>query len=95
MIVDENNFFREVTLRICGSLDIEEALSHVFEYIKNYIPADAIGLGFSDLDSEHIRVVAKFARRGGVTFGRTVPLKLFFPMNRSHISAHSRTRGQQ
>ena len=64
MAVDENEFFREVTLRICGSLDIAEALSHVFDYIKKYIPADTIGLGYSDLDSGKINVVAKIAQKG-------------------------------
>jgi len=38
MNVDENVFFREVTLRICGSLNIAEALKSCFDYVKLYIP---------------------------------------------------------
>lgn len=63
-MVDENEFFREVTLRICSSLDIKQALSHVFEYIQKFVPADTIGLGYSDLTSGQIRVVAKIAQMG-------------------------------
>ena len=40
MIVDEKEFFREATLRICGDLEIEKALWNCFMYIRDYIPAD-------------------------------------------------------
>ena len=40
MSVDENVFFREATLRICSSLDIETALKRCFEYIELYIPVN-------------------------------------------------------
>ena len=33
MNVDENAFFREATLRICSSLDIETALKHWVEHL--------------------------------------------------------------
>ncbi len=62
MNVEKNEFFKEVTLRICGSLDIDLALKQSFEYIKQFIPAETIGLGFSDLASERIYVVAKTAQ---------------------------------
>jgi formate hydrogenlyase transcriptional activator len=39
MQIDKNDFFREATLRICGDLKIEQALWHLFIYIKEYIPA--------------------------------------------------------
>jgi transcriptional regulator with GAF, ATPase, and Fis domain len=41
-MVDEKDFFREATLRICGSLEIEKALWDCFMYIRQYIPADFI-----------------------------------------------------
>ena len=64
MAIGENDFFSEVTLRICGSLDIAEALSNAFQYIQKCMPADTIGLGFSDLESGRIRVVANIAKEG-------------------------------
>ena len=39
-MVNENDLFREVTLRICGSLEIENALLDCFIYIRDHIPAD-------------------------------------------------------
>jgi len=50
MAVDEIEFFREMTLRICGALDIEKALTDSFEYLRRHVPADAMGLGFNNLD---------------------------------------------
>ena len=64
MSVDEGEFFREVTLRICSSLDIDQALSQAFHYIRNHVPADAIGLGFGDLGAARIHVVARCVREG-------------------------------
>ena len=42
MMIDEKEFFREATLRICGSLEIEKALFNCLIYIRDYIPADYI-----------------------------------------------------
>ena len=38
--IDENLFFREATLRICGSLEVEKALWKALLYIRNHMPAD-------------------------------------------------------
>jgi transcriptional regulator with GAF, ATPase, and Fis domain len=43
MTIDEKDFFREATLRICGSLDIEKALQQCFLYIRAFIPTRQIG----------------------------------------------------
>jgi len=43
MIIDENRFFREATLRICGNLEINEALKECFLYVRDYIPASFMG----------------------------------------------------
>ncbi|MFH2045778.1 MAG: sigma 54-interacting transcriptional regulator [Pseudomonadota bacterium] len=40
MSIDKNHFFREATLRICGSLEIEKAFWDCLMYIRDYIPAD-------------------------------------------------------
>lgn len=69
MHVDKSEFFREMTLRICGSLDIGQALARVFEYLQQHVPVDAISLGYNNLDQEQIKEarifnVAKIARPG-------------------------------
>jgi len=55
MPVDEKEFFREATLRICGSLDVETFLYESFKYIRKFIPADTILLTHFRADrSEHV-----------------------------------------
>lgn len=44
MNIDPQTFFREATLRICGSLDVETFLYNSFIYIRNFIPADQVAL---------------------------------------------------
>ena len=61
---DRRDFFRQMTIRICGSLDINEALTNTFEYIKNIIPADGLGLSHLDLEEGKIVSVATVLREG-------------------------------
>ncbi len=42
MKIDENEFFRESTLRICGSIEIEKSLWSCLKYLKEFIPADNV-----------------------------------------------------
>ncbi len=44
MNVDHNEFFRQATIRICGSLDIETALGRCFDYLKAFLPITGIHL---------------------------------------------------
>ena len=65
MNLDENEFFRQATLRICGSLDIEKALWHFFMYIKEFIPADQVYLAFHDPNLGVIKLLAAASVEGG------------------------------
>jgi len=56
--MDENVFFRDATLRICSSLDIETALKNCFEYVKAFIPAIRMSLHIWDADLNLVRFVA-------------------------------------
>ncbi len=60
---NESEFFREMTLRICGSLDINQALSQVFNYLQKHIPVDAMGLGYINSEATRIQVIAKVAQK--------------------------------
>ena len=51
-------FFREVTLRMCGSLDISEALCTTCNYIKQYIPLDFAGLFYLTANRDEVYSVA-------------------------------------
>ena len=72
MSVDENVFFREATLRICSSLDIETALKRCFEYIRAFIPVIGMSLHILDPDLNLLRFVASVGHQGST---REVPNK--------------------
>jgi transcriptional regulator with GAF, ATPase, and Fis domain len=55
MRIDENEFFRQATLRICGSLDIGKAMVDCIRYIKEYIPISELSLSRLDPDLGFIR----------------------------------------
>ena len=44
-MVDENEFFRQATLRIFSSLNIESAMKRCMEYLNRYIPVTGMSFG--------------------------------------------------
>jgi transcriptional regulator with GAF, ATPase, and Fis domain len=74
MHVDEKEFFREATLRICGSLDVETFLWESFIYIRDFIPADYAVLTHYDADKgEHI-ALARAGDEGGSLLNIALPM---------------------
>lgn len=67
MNVDEKEFFREFTLRICSSLELEKALWNCFNYVSTIMPADELSLIVFDPDIGIIENVARADREGGVS----------------------------
>lgn len=59
MSVDENEFFRQVTRLICGSLDIEKALNRCHQYIGKFIPVFRMYFVEVEPDLSLMRVVAQ------------------------------------
>ena len=51
----ENEFFRQATLRICSSLDIEKALFNCLEYIHFFVPASKVSLGLLEPSTRTLR----------------------------------------
>jgi len=66
MMTDENEFFRELTLRICGTLDLEKALWQCFLYVSTVMPADDLDLIIYDSALGTIDVVATANASGGI-----------------------------
>lgn len=65
MMINENDFFREATLSICGSVEIEKALSTCFNYLRTIIPIDYIYLHFIELEQKRGTIFAMADRHGG------------------------------
>ncbi len=58
-MIDKDTFFRNVTLRMCGNLNLEEGLRDCFEYIREFIPADRVYLERHEPDLNAMHIVAR------------------------------------
>ena len=64
-VIDEKDFFREATLKICGSLEIERALYHCLLYIRQFIPAGQMGFHIYHGEAGVVETVAYATPDGG------------------------------
>ena len=58
MIIDENEFFRQVTLRICGNLNIESAMRDCLIYLRAFMPGDMLHLTLGDSGLGILKTIA-------------------------------------
>ncbi len=56
--ITDGRFFREVTLRICGSLEIGRALQNCLDFVQEVMPADELVLSVYDPEHGSLRIVA-------------------------------------
>ena len=63
--MDKNEFFREATVRICGNLEIEQALHSTLKFIRGLIPIDIILLEYFDFGKKAMRTLAKATIESG------------------------------
>lgn len=74
MNINRDEFFREATLRICGSLDIEKALHECLLYVRDFIPADVMSLQVFDPDMGSLETVAVARPEGGEALSIKTPM---------------------
>jgi len=72
--VDEDVFFREATLRICSSLDIETVLKRWFEYVGAFIPVILASLYTKDCDLDLLHILASVGGKQLEGHERVLPL---------------------
>ncbi len=70
----DETFFRQFTLRICGSLEIERSLWECLVYIRNFFPADELVLTVYDPSMGAVVVVATADQDGGVVHNHRIAL---------------------
>jgi transcriptional regulator with GAF, ATPase, and Fis domain len=58
MNMDTPEFFREATLRICGDLEIEKALSSTLQFLRKVMPVDSMFLEHYDAGFDSMRTIA-------------------------------------
>jgi len=62
MLIDENEFFRQATLRICGSLDMEAAMRACLGYLGKVIPVSRISMHIYERGLGAIRTILLTSR---------------------------------
>jgi transcriptional regulator with GAF, ATPase, and Fis domain len=64
-MIDEKDFFREATLRLCGSLEIGKSLWNCFMFIRDFIPAEFMGISIVNSGLVSLEVIATADIEGG------------------------------
>ena len=59
--MDENRFFREATLRICSSLNLERALKRTLGYLREVLPVDCLNIALYDPSLNIVRTLVNVA----------------------------------
>lgn len=58
MPIDESQFFREATLRICGSLEIASAMQRCLQYLSHFLPATSMSFHIYDRELGIVETIA-------------------------------------
>ncbi len=90
--MEESDFFREVTLRICGSLEIEKALWICLLYVREVMPADQLILTIYNRELGTVRVVATASSVGGALHSDDTPLPRGLRMEIEDAAKYPRVR---
>jgi len=72
--MDKNDFFRQATLKICGNLEIEDALQSCLLYLKNIMPLDLMFLEYYDHEFQAMRTIAKATQSESIKLDLITPL---------------------
>ena len=74
MKINDNEFFRETTQRICSHLEIEIAMCSCMQYLEPYFPADFLFLQLFEFELGAIRTIAKATATEGVQLDQITAL---------------------
>jgi transcriptional regulator with GAF, ATPase, and Fis domain len=72
--MDENEFFRDATTKICGHLEIEVALFECLKYLKSFIPVESMNLSVWEPEFNSIRVIARATENDGQRIDALIPM---------------------
>ncbi len=71
---DEKEFFKEATLRLCSSLDLERALHQCLLYVRRFMPAGQMGFQVYHPRTGTVEMVAHATPRSGRAVSIRIPL---------------------
>jgi transcriptional regulator with GAF, ATPase, and Fis domain len=74
MKTDANEFFRQVAVQVCGSLDIKTSMKNCLNYIKDFIPIDIMNLWLFDPQLNILKSVASVSRDDNIELVEALPM---------------------
>ena len=74
--MDDTLFFKQATLLLCSSLDVEIALWRCFRFIRQHLPADAMYLNIYEPSISGIRYIAMADPNGGRKIEKSIRLPI-------------------
>ncbi|MGD9008799.1 MAG: sigma 54-interacting transcriptional regulator [Desulfobacteraceae bacterium] len=74
MSIDESEFFRNATLRICGSLEIEIAMQRCLQYLARFLPATRLCFHVYDRELGIVETIAQATIESGRAMTLRTPL---------------------
>jgi transcriptional regulator with GAF, ATPase, and Fis domain len=74
MSIDESEFFRNATLRICGSLEIESAMQRCLRYLARFLPATRLCFHVYDRKLGIVETIAQATVDSGRAMSLRTPL---------------------
>ncbi|MEJ2656298.1 MAG: sigma 54-interacting transcriptional regulator [Desulfobacterales bacterium] len=74
MSIEESEFFKEATLRICGNLEIESALHSLLLYLKELMPVTRMYLSYYDETLKSTHIIAHANEKMSEKLDLVVPL---------------------
>jgi transcriptional regulator with GAF, ATPase, and Fis domain len=74
MSIDESEFFRNATLRICGSLEIENAMQRCLKYLARFLPATRLCFHVYDRELGIVETIAQATIESGRAMSLRTPL---------------------
>jgi transcriptional regulator with GAF, ATPase, and Fis domain len=84
--MNENDFYRQATMRICSSLDIEIAMWRCMQFLTEFIPADEMYLHLYDPGLGAMHTIARATASEGNKMDRFTPLT---PEMRERVKEYS------
>ena len=72
--MDKNEFFREATLKICGNLEIEEAMFSTLQFLRQVMPVSWMALEYYDKNLKSMRTIATATQAEGKGVDLLTPL---------------------
>ena len=91
MTIDESDFFREATLRICGSLDIESAMQQCLQYLARFLPASRLCFHVYDRELGIVETIAMAAVDSSRAMALRTPLS---PRGRQQVEEQRSIRAK-